>query len=342
MPLIGDTADIHRHAQIVGGDGDLESAHLIHHMTIAADGIGGAGEEVNALTLHDIGGHIVGNDRHIKAHVVADGGGKARPLEERTGLGAEHTHLLPLLAALAEHHAQDGLGEALGHDCAAIGDEGRQVLTHLPHAGVTAVIGADGEIADIGCHIPLTVGNGLAGCLQAAARNAGHTTHGGGAGMGNDIGGVLQIFQLLGSVPIAALIGRQCHGHSGGGEGARGLGHHVTQCLHHLFIGAAGDELHLAGIYAAVENADFTAVVPRHVFILQHESQTLVCSFHDSLSFSRHEPRGGSIGLVDDFLFIQCQIFPVFIEDAAIHHGQHHIAALHTVGHQALGVDVGR
>ena len=53
-----DAADVHRHTQIVGGDGDLEGAHLVGDIAVAADGVGGTGEYIHMLVLHHIGGHV--------------------------------------------------------------------------------------------------------------------------------------------------------------------------------------------------------------------------------------------------------------------------------------------
>ena len=122
--------------------------------------------------------------------------------------------------------------------------------------------------------------NGLLRRAEAALDDQRHARNGGGTGVRNGVGRIRQVFQLLVRRHIAAFVRRQRHAHGRRGVGTRALRHHVGNGLRHFLMRLADHEFHLAGVDAAIQNANLAGVVPRHVFILKHKSQTLICSLH--------------------------------------------------------------
>ena len=279
MALVRRAGDEVGHAHVLRHDGDLEGADLVDHMAVQADRVRSGGEHVDLLLLHHEGGHVVGDDGHVEAHVVADGGGQARTLEVGAGLGAEQADVLALLLGHLQHLADDGLAEALGHDRAVAGEHVHQIVRHLLDLVVAQVVGLHGVVHDGLGHVA-ALQDGLLCRGEAALGDQLHALHGGGTRVGDRPGGLLQIGDLLLGAHVPALVGGQRHAHGGGGVGACALGHHVGDGLGDLLMGAAGDELHLARIHAAVEYAHLAGIVPGDVFILQHECKALVCSLH--------------------------------------------------------------
>ena len=122
VSLIGRAGDEVRDAHVLGDDGVLERAHFIDDMAVTADGVRRGGENVDLFVLHDERRHIVGDDRHVKAHVVADGRRQARALKIRARFGAEQPDVFVAAAALTKHRADDGLGEAVRHHRSVVGE----------------------------------------------------------------------------------------------------------------------------------------------------------------------------------------------------------------------------
>ena len=122
VSLVGRAGDKIRNAHVLGDDGILEGADLVDHMPVAADGVRRSGENVDLLVLHDERRHIVGDDRHIKAHVVADRGRQARALKIRARFGTEKSDILAAVSALAQHRTDDRLGKAVRHHRAVVGE----------------------------------------------------------------------------------------------------------------------------------------------------------------------------------------------------------------------------
>jgi len=133
----------HRHTHVAGRDRDLQGADLVEHPAVEADGVRRAGEHVDVLALHDVGGHVVRDDRHVEAHVTADRRRKPRALEIGPRLGAEQPHRLAARPRNLEHHADDRLAETLGHDRAVLRKEVDEIARHLLHLPVARVVGRD-------------------------------------------------------------------------------------------------------------------------------------------------------------------------------------------------------
>ena len=272
-----------RHAHVLGDDGDLEGADLVADVAVQTDRVRRGGEHVDALLLHDEGGHVVGDDRHVKAHVVSDGRGQARALEVRTGLRAEEAQVVAALPGHAQHLADDRLAEALGHDLAVLREHVHEVLRHPADLGIAGVVALHSVIDD-GLRRVNTRENRLLRNREAALGDQLHAGDRRRAGMADGIGGLLQVRELRILRHAPALVGRQRHAHGRSGVRACALGHHIRDGLGDLLMRLAGHELDPAGIDAAVEDAHLAAVIPGHVLILEHKGQALVLSFHYFLS----------------------------------------------------------
>ena len=111
-----------RNAEVIGADGNLQCADLVDDVAVEADRVRRAGEQIHVLALHDERGHVVGDDGHVEAHVTADRGGEARALEIRPRLGAEQADVPAAVPALAQHRADDRLGEAVRHHRSVVGE----------------------------------------------------------------------------------------------------------------------------------------------------------------------------------------------------------------------------
>ncbi len=283
MPRIGASVDEIGDAPVGGGQGYLEGAHLVDDMAVHADDVGGGGEEVDALGLHCIAGHVVGDDSHLESHVLDDRGGEPGPLEEGTGFGADELNFLADGPALPEHGAYDGFGEALGHDGAPAGELPDQV-NRLGGAFRVAPVDHFDVVQKDGIVRGLARRHGGLGHLGAFLGDMGHFFDGRGSGAGEFGGGVVDFFLKIGGVLRLAedLSGGQGHGHGGGYIGAAGLGHHIPYGLDDLPIIGALQVAELPGVHPSIENTHQSGgfIVPRHIFIFEHESEILVIPFH--------------------------------------------------------------
>ena len=219
--------------------------------------------------------------RSMEVHLGKAAGGEPGALEIGPGLGAEHLEILVLLAGRPHDGADDGLAEALGQDGAALGDQGRQLVAHDLHGAVSAVEGLHRALHN-GLNGVLALGQGLGGKLGAAIGDLAVAVGGGGAGVGQIVGRLLQEGVLLALALAAHLPGSQGHAHAHGGVGAGALGHHVGDGLDHLLIGEAVHKADLRGIDPAVQNADLAVIVPCHIFVLQQKGHVVVHTYHSS------------------------------------------------------------
>ena len=190
LVLIGDAGDVIRNAKILGQNRDLERADLVGDVAVPGDGVRRGGEQVDALPLHGVGHHIVGDDRGIKAHLGEAAGGQPRPLQIGPGLGAEHFEVLVLTAGGPDHGADDGLAKALGQNRAPLRDQLCQMVAHDLHGGIPAVQGLHRVLHD-GLNGVLPCRQRLLGHLRAAIGDLAVAVGGGGAGVGQIVSRLL-------------------------------------------------------------------------------------------------------------------------------------------------------
>ena len=178
--------------------------------------------------------------------------------------------MLSSLAAFAQHHADDGLGKAVRHHRAVLGEQIDKVLTDLRHALVAGVVQLDRFVHD-GLRRVLARGEGTLRLGKTEVAQKRHTLDRRGPCVGNGVRRLPQIFHLLRGGLIAALVRRERHAHRHGGVRSRALRHHVGDGLRNLLMGMAGDKFDPCGIDTSVKYFYFTVLVPRDVFILQHK-----------------------------------------------------------------------
>ena len=178
--------------------------------------------------------------------------------------------MLPSLAAFAQHHADDGLGKAVRHHRAVLGEQIDKVLTDLRHTLVAGVVQLDRFVHD-GLRRVLARGEGTLRLGKTEVAQKRHALDRRGPRVGDGVRRLSQIFHLLRGGPTAALMRRERHAHRHGGVRSRALRHHVGDGLRDLLMGMAGDKFDPRGIDAAVKYFYFTILVPREVFILQHK-----------------------------------------------------------------------
>ena len=153
------------------------------------------------------------------------------------------------------------------------------MVAHDLHGGIPAVQGLhrilhnglDGVLPGLQCRLRY---------LGAAVGDLTVAVGGGGPCVGQIIGRLLQKGVLLRGALVPDLPRGQRHTHANSGVGARALGHHIRDGLHHLLIGGALHEADLRGIDPAVQNADLAVIVPCHIFILQQERHIFIHSYH--------------------------------------------------------------
>ena len=204
VPGLGDAGDIIRNTKILGQNRHLERADLVGDVAVPGDGVRRGGEQVDALPLHGVGHHIVGDDRGIKAHLGEAAGSQPRPLQIGPGLGAEHLEVLVLTAGGPDHGADDGLAKALGQNRTPLRDQLCQMVAHDLHGGIPAVQGFHRVLHD-GLHGVLPCRQRLLGHLGAAIGDLAVAIGGGGAGVGQIIGRLLQEGILLRSALVPHL-----------------------------------------------------------------------------------------------------------------------------------------
>ena len=284
LVAVGDAGDVIGNAEVFGQNRDLEGADLVGDVAVAGDGVGRGGKEVDALVLHGISDHVVGQHRGLKAHLRKAAGGEPGALQIGAGLGAVDAKDLSPFPGSADQRADDGLAEALGQDAASLRDQPLKIVPHDLHRAVAAVQGfkrrghngIDGVLPRFqGC---LRQIRGPIGDLAVAVG-------GGGAGMGQVKGGLPEEGELL-FLPFAAhLPGGQGHAHADGGVGTGTLGDHVGDGLRHLLIALTFDKADLRRIDPPVQNPDLAGFVPGDVFIAEQEGHVLISAFHDHRSF---------------------------------------------------------
>ena len=274
-------ADIRRagnegwNTEVIGADGDLERPDLVDDIAVEADRVRRAGKEVHVLALHDECGHIVGDDGHVEAHIMADRGREARSLKIRPRLRAEQAEGLPGLPRLLQHHADDRFTEALRHDRAAVWDERHEIPCNLIYLAVAAVVGVYGVLPDGKIDGPRLAERQLRR-LQTAVTDQLHPLVRGRTRVRNSFVRRLQKAQLLLRRFFPALIRGQRHAHGRRRIRPRALRDHVADGLHDLHVRFAADKLDFRRIDPAVENPHLARIVPRNVFILQHEGQPFI------------------------------------------------------------------
>ena len=266
---------------MVRTDGDLQRADLVDHITVEADRVRRTGEQVDTLALHDERGHVVGDDGHVEAHVAADRRGQARALKIGPRLRAEEADVLARKLCFLQHHANDGLAEALGHNRPVRREEVDKVFCDLIDLAVAAVVRADHVLADREVDICPPLGQRGLCCVQAPVADEGHARTGRWAGVCDRPGGLMQICHLLCRRFPAALPRGEGHAHPCCRIRPGRLRDHVADGLHHGHMIATGDVFDLRGVDAAVEDVDGPVLVPRDVLVLQHVRQSGVGScFH--------------------------------------------------------------
>ena len=280
LVAVGDTGDVIGDAEVFGQNRDLEGADLVGDVAVTGDGVSRGGEQVDALVLHGIGNHVVGQHRGLKAHLRKAAGGEPGALQIRPGLGAVDAKVLSLFPGGADDRADDGLAEALGQDTAPLRDQAGEIVSHNLHGAVAAV-----QRFDRRGH------NGVDGILprfqrglRQIRRPVGDLTvaiGGRGTGVGKIKGGLPEEGDLL-FLPLSAhLPGGQSHAHADGGVGAGTLGHHVGDGLRHLLIALAFDEADLRRVDPPVQNPNPALFIPGDVFIPEQEGHVLIAAFHD-------------------------------------------------------------
>ncbi len=160
-----------------------------------------------------------------------------------------------------------------------MGEHIHQIGRHLFDLAVTQIVGPDGMLHYGPAHI-LARSPGRLRRLQASGRDEAHALHRGGPGMGNGVGRLLQIGALLYNGHIPAFIGCQGHAHGSGRIGACTLCHHIRNGLGHLPMGGTLHKGYRRGVDPPIQYANLAVFIPGHVFILQHERQALIRSFH--------------------------------------------------------------
>ena len=255
---------------MVGADGNLEGADLIDDIPVQADCVRRAGKHVDALALHDKGRHIVGDDRHVKAHVMADRGSQARALKIRSRLRAEQPQRFPGVFRFFQHHAHNRLAEALGHDGSLLREHRNQILCNLVDLGIPGIVCPDNVGADCLVDARARLQRLLCRC-EAAGADLFHALFGRRAGVCNARCRLLKKRKLLFFRLFPALPRGKRHAHAGGCIRSRALSHHVADGLHDLDVRPARHKFHVARIYAPVENFHRARVVPCDIFILQHK-----------------------------------------------------------------------
>ncbi len=90
---------------MVGANCNLAGSNLVEDVAVHANCVCGAGKDVHFLLCHYKGGHVVGYDGDVKAHVVTDGCGKACTLEIGSSFRTEEANVFASGFAFFEHHA---------------------------------------------------------------------------------------------------------------------------------------------------------------------------------------------------------------------------------------------
>ena len=124
----------------------------------------------------------------------------------------------------------------------------RQMVAHDLHGGTCRRFRGLHRILHDGLHGVLPCRQRLLGHLSAAVGDLAVAVGGGGAGVGQIIGRLLQKGILLRSALVPDLPRGQGHAHANGSIRPRALGHHVRDGLHHLLIGSALHEPDLRGV----------------------------------------------------------------------------------------------
>ena len=284
LVAVGNAGDIVGNAKVFGQNRDLKSADLVGNVAVPGNGVGGGGEQVDALVLHGIGNHVVGQHRGLKTHFRKAAGGEPGALQIGTGLRAVDAKVLSLFPGSADDRADDGLAEALGQDASPLRNQPCQIIPHDLHGSVAAV-----ERFDRRGH------NGVDGVfprfqrglcqIRGPVRDLSVAVGGGGPGMGQVIGGLseerdLRLLSLSPHLP-----GGQGHAHSDGRVGAGALGHHVGDGLRYFLIGRAFDKADFCRIDAPVQNPDLSVFVPGDILIPEQEGHILISAFHVYRSF---------------------------------------------------------
>ena len=250
-------------------------------MSVAGDRIGSGGEEIDALVLHGVCDHVVGDDGGVKAHLCKAARSKARALKIRAGLRAEHAEILTLLHRGADDGADDGLAEALRQNGAVVRDKLFEIISDDLHGAVPAVERFNGRVNNGFYRIP----TGLKRSLRNVGAVIGYLTvaiRGSGARMSEVIGGLLKEAVLLGGRLITNLIRGESHAHTDSGVGSRALRHHVGDSLDYLLIAGALDKTNL-GEYPAVKYTNLAVFIPCHILVFEKEGHAGVHSFHTLL-----------------------------------------------------------
>ena len=117
-----------RNLKMSGGEGDLERSHLVDHVAVHGDDVGGGGEHVDALGVHRPCRHIVRDDGNVKAHIIGDGGGELCPLEIRPCFGAEDFDGVVALPKRTKRQTEVAIGVAHGHQRALVRDLLRKIV----------------------------------------------------------------------------------------------------------------------------------------------------------------------------------------------------------------------
>ena len=260
--------------------GNLEGANLVDDPAVHGDGVGGAGKYVNLLFVHSPAGHIVGDDRNVKAHVRKDAGGEARALEIGSRLRADEFNLFAPGFTFLAHKAENGLCEALGHNGALVRELVHQVFGDFLDFAVAGVGNGDDVVKNRLYGVFLPGGERLFCGGKTALGYHKHALRCGGAGVSDDVGRLPKVVKLGGGGKVFRLVRRKDHSHSGGKVGSGALGDHILYCFGNLCRGAAGDEAHRVRVAPAVKNPHLAVFVPCDVFIFEKERKSLVGSCH--------------------------------------------------------------
>ena len=248
---VGRAGDKRRNAEVARADGDLERADLVDDVSVKANCVRRAREHIHALTLHDKGRHVVGDDCHVKAHVMADRRGQARTLKIRSRLRAEQAHFFSCEPGFLEHHTDDGFPEALRHDRPLLREHRDQIFCDFVDLGIPRIVRPDDMCPDGLIHARAAFQR-LLRRRQAAGTDLLHAFSRRRAGICDAASRLLEKGQLFFLRLLPAFPRSERHAHSGRGIRPRALGHHVADGLHDLHVRPARHKLYPSRIHAPV------------------------------------------------------------------------------------------